>query len=553
MQPSIPVNGDRNMNDQPLMRIRDLRVSFSGFEVVHGVDLDVSAGEVLAVVGESGSGKSVTSMAPLQLLSVNAEVSGYMEFGGTDLLNMKQKALRQIRGAEIALISQDPVASLNPVFTVGFQLMESIRAHGKNRSRAEVKARALELLEMVEVPDPSRRLRQYPHQLSGGQCQRIGIAMALACDPRLLIADEPTTALDVTVQAEVLEVLARLGRQQGLGILLITHDMGIVADIANRVVVMRNGRVVESGDVYTIFSQPQEQYTQSLLSAVPRIGVNSAKERQSNAKPVLEVADLSVEYGSRLNGLFRAVDGVNLRVGPGQILGLVGESGSGKSTIGKAVLGLTSIAEGSIRIEDNDLENMRGKQRRHLRQRIGVVFQNPAMSLNPRYTARQAVAEPLKIIAGLTGKKLKARTESLLDAVGLADRAGHYAHELSGGQRQRVAIARAVTLDPVLLIADEPTSALDVSVQAQVLDVFRELQDRLGFACLFISHDLAVVDELCDQVAVLRGGQLMEYGPRGQVLSHPEHDYTKQLLASAPIPDPLIQRKRGVEPLPALP
>jgi peptide/nickel transport system ATP-binding protein len=442
------------------------------------------------------------------------------------------------------MISQDPVASLNPVFTIGFQVIEAVRAHDGSLSARAARRRAIELLELVDVPEAARRMKQYPHELSGGQCQRVGIAMALASGPRLLIADEPTTALDVTVQAEVLDVLARLGRREGRAVLLITHDMGVVAELADRVVVMRDGELVEHGSVRDVLLKPTASYTKQLLDAVPRIGERTTTTDRPDADLVLDVADLQVTYGGRIRGQFRAVEGVDLRVRRGEILGLVGESGSGKSTIGRAIIGAAPVTGGSIRMAGVDMLSASRAVRRETRRRIGVVFQNPATSLNPRYTVRQSVTEPLQAIRGLRGTELTERVDALLDSVGLLEQAGRYPHELSGGQRQRVAIARGVSLDPALLIADEPTSALDVSVQAQVLDVFRELQERLEFACVFISHDLAVVDELCDSVTVLRRGAIVESGPREQVLRHPSDDYTRRLLAAAPVPDPDLQRER---------
>lgn len=551
---------------EALLQLEDLRVAFGGHEVVHGVDFSVQPGEVLAVVGESGSGKSVTALALLGLLSENAEMSGSARFRGRELLGLGKKELRAVRGAEIALISQDPIASLNPVFTIGFQVVEAVRAHDRTVSRREARERALDLLRLVEIPEPEIRLKQYPHQLSGGQCQRIGIAMALASDPALLIADEPTTALDVTIQAEVLEVLSRLGRRENRGVLLITHDMGVVADLADRVVVMRHGHVVEQDETVRLFSRPADEYTRHLLTSVPRMGTRSAPDTGTvetivpgvagpetapgeaslagQTEPALEIKDLTVEYGTRMRGKFKAVEDISLSVRRGQILGLVGESGSGKSTIGKATIGIAPMSSGSICVEGTDLVAASRSERRAMRRRVGVVFQNPALSLNPRYTAWDTVTEPLRVIGGLRGAQLKERAESLFDAVGMADRSGYYPHELSGGQRQRVAIARAVTLEPALLIADEPTSALDVSVQSQVLDIFRELQQRLGFACVFISHDLAVVDELCDSVAVLYRGQIVEQGVRSSVLENPQHEYTQRLLDSVPLPDPVLQRAR---------
>ncbi|MGO2931736.1 dipeptide ABC transporter ATP-binding protein [Microbacterium sp.] len=531
-----------------VLGIRDLRVRFGKrdpIEVVHGLDLDIAQGEVVAVVGESGSGKSVTALSVIGLLPENARATGSITLQGRELLGLEASEMRRLRGAEIALISQDPVASLNPVFTIGFQVVEAVRAHDRRLSTRAARQRAVELLELVDLPEPERRMKQYPHELSGGQCQRVGIAMALASDPRLLIADEPTTALDVTVQAEVLDVLARIGRQEGRAILLITHDMGVVAELADRVVVMRDGELVEQGSVRGVLLKPTAPYTKQLLSAVPRIGSRLASVAEPTTDAVeLDVADLEVTYGGRIRGLFRAVEGVSLQVGRGEILGLVGESGSGKSTIGRAIIGAAPVTGGSIRVDGVDMLSASRAVRRETRRKIGVVFQNPALSLNPRYTVRQSVAEPLHAIRGLQGSELSDRVDALLDSVGLLERAARYSHELSGGQKQRVAIARGVALDPDLLIADEPTSALDVSVQAQVLDVFRELQERLKFACVFISHDLAVVDELCDSVTVLRRGVVVESGSRERVLQHPSDDYTRRLLAAAPVPDPDLQQER---------
>ncbi|MFJ2368060.1 dipeptide ABC transporter ATP-binding protein [Microbacterium sp. NPDC087665] len=540
---------------EPVLRVRDLRVSFgtrTPIEVVHGIDLEIAPGEVVAVVGESGSGKSVTALSVIGLLPDGARATGSVELHGRELLGLSARELRTVRGAEIALISQDPVASLNPVFTIGFQVIEAVRSHDRSLNGRAARKRAIELLELVDIPDPARRMKQYPHELSGGQCQRIGIAMALASDPQLLIADEPTTALDVTVQAEVLDVLARLGRRDGRAILLITHDMGVVAELADRVVVMRHGALVEEGSARDVLLRPSAGYTRQLLEAVPRIGSRRSAPDLDAAAPVLEIDDLVVTYGSRLRGTFRAVDGVSLRVQKGEILGLVGESGSGKSTIGRAVIGAAPVSEGRIVVEGVDMRTASRAERRRTRRRVGVVFQNPALSLNPRYTARQSIEEPLSSILGLRGGALTDRVDDLLESVGLADRADRYPHELSGGQKQRVAIARAVALDPALLIADEPTSALDVSVQAQVLEVFRELQSRLDFACVFISHDLAVIDELCDSVMVLNTGRVVEAGSRTRVLEHPEDPYTRRLLAAAPVPDPDLQQERRAARLAAI-
>ncbi|GAA0956551.1 ABC transporter ATP-binding protein [Frigoribacterium faeni] len=547
----------------PLLSVTDLTIRFDvdgdDESAVDGVSFDVRRGEVLAVVGESGSGKSVTAMSVLGLLPANATVGGSLRFDGVELVGRGEATLRSIRGDRVAMIFQDPLAALNPVFTVGFQIEEAVRRHDPSLSRGAVRSRAVELLASVEIPEPEARLRSFPHQLSGGQCQRIMIAMALASDPDLLIADEPTTALDVTVQAEVLDVLRRLQQRSGTSILLITHDMGVVADLADRVVVMRAGRVVETDDVAPLFGSPSADYTRDLLRAVPRVGERASTEARppvgaplETPVPALAIRDLVVEYGNRLVGRFRAVDEVGFEVARGEILGLVGESGSGKTTIGRAAIGLAPVSSGSVYATGVDLRTAGRREIAAMRERVGVVFQNPATSLNPRYSIAQTVAEPLQVRRGLRGSELTDRVDALLSDVGLGGAwRERYPHELSGGQRQRVAIARAVALDPDLLIADEPTSALDVSVQARVLDVFRSLQDRLGFACLFISHDLAVVDSLCDRIAVLRSGRLVEIGDRSEILTSPSDDYTRRLIASAPVPDPIEQRRRREERLSA--
>ena len=540
----------------PLLTVRDLTVTFRiddgrapDVDAVRGISWELHAGEVLAVVGESGSGKSVTSLAILGLLPGTARVTGSATLGGRELVGLTHRELSDVRGKRVAMIFQDPSNSLDPVFTIGAQLDEMLRRHLPDLDRRARRARSVELLTLVELPDPEQRLRFYPHQLSGGQAQRVMIAMALACDPEVLIADEPTTALDVTVQQEVLDVLRRLRERTNTAIVLITHDMGVVADLADRVVVMRDGAVVETAPVARLFADPHADYTRTLLAAVPRI---SAEPRPSDAdtqvRPTLNIEELVVEYRDRRGRVVRAVDGVTLRIQPGEMVALVGESGSGKSTLGRCALGLAPLTSGTVEVVGTRLGKDTPRAIRAARTRIGVVFQNPAASLNPRYTIGQSVAEPLRVHAGLRGAALDARVAELLDSVELpAAWAERYPHELSGGQRQRVSIARAISLDPELLIADEPTSALDVSVQATVLDLFRDIQRRLRFACLFISHDLAVVDELADRVAVMHHGTLVEVGERSRVLSAPEDAYTRRLLAAAPVPDPAAQRARRAE------
>ncbi|MFJ3384189.1 MULTISPECIES: dipeptide ABC transporter ATP-binding protein [unclassified Curtobacterium] len=521
-------------------------------QLVRAVDdasFTVGRGEVVAVVGESGSGKSMTAMTAMGIAPEGARASGAIRLAGVDVLTAGEQHLREVRGRRVSMIFQDPSAALNPVFTIGFQLAEAVRRADGSLDRSAVRERSLDLLRAVEVPEPERRLGQYPHELSGGQCQRVMIAMALAADPELLIADEPTTALDVTVQAEVLDVLRALRERTGTAILLITHDMGVVADIADRVVVMRSGQVVESGTASAVFAAPEADYTRELLAAVPRMVLHGPEAGTGPATPppstVLDVRGLVVEYGGALRRRFRAVDDVSFTVGRGEIVGLVGESGSGKTTIGRAAVGLAPITAGTIAVDGTDVSGASRVDRRAMRRRVGVVFQNPLRSLNPRYTVGQTVAEPLRQILRLSATEAGERVERLLADVGLdGGYRERFPHELSGGQRQRVAIARAVALDPALLIADEPTSALDVSVQARVLDVFRELQERLGFACLFVTHDLAVVDTLCDRVVVLHEGRVAEQGTCDAILRAPQDPYTRRLIQAAPVPDPEEQATR---------
>ncbi|MCG2800272.1 MAG: ABC transporter ATP-binding protein [Cellulomonas sp.] len=537
----------------PVLNVRDLSVTFTVDEgrapdvhAIAGLSFDLYPGEVLAVVGESGSGKSVSSLALLGLLPRTATVTGSARLGDLELLGMSRRALAEVRGRRISMIFQDPSNSLDPVFTIGYQLREVLRRHLPQLTRAQRQDRAAELLAMVELPDPEQRLRFYPHQLSGGQAQRVMIAMALASDPQVLVADEPTTALDVTVQQEVLDVLRRLQARTGTAIVLITHDMGVVADLADRVVVLRRGLPVEQAPVRELFAAPTQEYTRTLLAAVPRLGADARPDPVDRRdRPVLDVHDLVVEYRGRRSGVVRAVDGVDLQVMPGEIVALVGESGSGKSTLGRCSLGLAPITSGTVEVVGARLGSATPRAVRAARRRIGVVFQNPAATLNPRYTVGQSVAEPLSVHGGLRGEPLRRRVAELLEQVELpAAWAGRYPHELSGGQQQRVSIARAVSLDPELLIADEPTSALDVSVQATVLELFAEVQARLRFACLFISHDLAVVDTLADRVAVMQHGRIVEIGERSQVLRSPQDPYTRRLLDAALVADPDEQTRR---------
>ncbi|MFN3707223.1 dipeptide ABC transporter ATP-binding protein [Microcella sp.] len=516
------------------------------------IDLNyrVKRGEVLAIVGESGSGKSSSSMALLGLLPPTARVTGSIELLGRQIAGLDQRELRRVRGNQIAVIFQEPMTALNPVYTVGFQLVETLRTHF-SMTPAEAKERAIELLTKVEMPEPAIAFNKYPHQLSGGQRQRAMIAQAISCDPVLLIADEPTTALDVTVQAEILELLRSLRTRLDSAILLITHDMGVVADLADSMMVMKDGRVVEQGTALDIFTKPQHPYTQSLLSSVPHLGQHSTDEGSAVAErtgqdPILSFKDVAIEYPKRGRvPAFRAADGINLDVYPGEIVGLVGESGSGKTTLGRAAVGLLPIKEGTLISAGIDISKANAKDLRPLRRKAGIVFQDPGSSLNPRMPIGESIGEPLFLAGEAKGEALSKRVEELLTSVELPKSyRNRYPHELSGGQRQRVGIARALALAPDLLIADEPTSALDVSVQARFLDLLQDLQQKLQFACLFISHDLAVVDMLAHRIAVMHRGKLVEQGPRDQILRNPQDPYTQRLIAAVPLPDPVAQRER---------
>ncbi|HEY9291191.1 MAG TPA: dipeptide ABC transporter ATP-binding protein [Microlunatus sp.] len=532
------------------LSLQDLTVNFDTdagiVHAVNGVSFAVEEGEVVAVVGESGSGKSVSSRAVLGLLPSTAHTSGSAKLRDRELLGLSSRALRPVRGDQVSMIFQEPSTALNPVYTVGWQIAEGIRAHRKI-SRKDARRRAIELLEMVGLPDPEHRVDYYPHQLSGGQKQRVVIAMAIACEPDVIIADEPTTALDVTVQAAILELLLSLRDRLGTAIVLITHNMGVVADIADRVVVMYQGNVVEEAPVDALFAAPQHPYTQRLLEAVPHLGRSGATPvAKAGEQIVLTVDDLVVEFPGRLGQpSFRAVDGVSFEIRRGEVLGLVGESGSGKSTVGRTTVGLQKPTSGSVTVSGTEISALTDAQLRSHRAHFGFVFQDPAASLNPHLTIADCIAEPLHVQSSASDADQRAKVQQLLDRVQLpGNYADRYPHELSGGQRQRVSLARALALDPDLLIADEPTSALDVSVQARVLELFEELQAEFQFACLFISHDLAVVDTLAHRVAVMQYGEIVEIGGAQQVLNDPQEDYTKRLIAAVPVPDPVEQRLR---------
>ena len=576
------------------LSLRGLGVVFAGggAPASTGIDLDLRPGRVQALVGESGSGKSVTALGALGLLPATATVTGSARVvdpagagkadgsGKTDgegadavcaveLVGAARPVLDDVRGRLVGTVFQEPTTALDPLETIAFQIGEAVRAHpdafrrsgGPRRpGRAEVGARVRELLARAGLgggggEELERIGRSHPHQLSGGQLQRVCIALAMACDPPVLIADEPTTALDVTVQAGILDLLRSL-TDTGVAVLLITHDMGVVADVADDVAVMRAGRIVERGAVHEIFQAPVHEYTRELLAAVPRLDPLRQEDpfaavvRESEvlgakgAEPVVAVEDLNVVYRSGRRTV-HAVRGASLTIAPGEVLGLVGESGSGKSTIAGTLTGLVPIASGSVRVDGVEVAGAGRRDLLGVRRSTGVVYQNPASSLNPRRTVGASIAEPMVVHGGFSPARRRARVDELLEAVRLPTiMAERYPHEMSGGQRQRVAIARALALDPRLIIADEPTSALDVSVQAVVLDLLRSLQAELGFACLFVSHDLAVVDAVAARTVVLSGGRVVESGPTEQVLARPRRDYTRRLVAAVPVPDPAVQAAR---------
>ncbi|AZO01288.1 ABC transporter ATP-binding protein [Mesorhizobium sp. M9A.F.Ca.ET.002.03.1.2] len=546
-----------------MLEISGLTVSVRGEDgerpVVSDLSLTLARGETLCIAGESGSGKSMTALAIMQLLPQPAARidSGTIRLrdidrGDIDLAVLDERRMRRIRGDRIAMIFQEPMTSLNPVLSIGRQLTESIEAH-TGLNRAEARRRAIEALKAVRIPEAESRLKQYPHELSGGMRQRVMIAMALALKPDVLIADEPTTALDVTVQGEVLELLRDLQREHGTSIILITHDMGVVAEMADRVIIMRHGRMVEQGTAADIFARPQADYTRELLAAVPRIGTGVGRRKSVEAEmrgSVAVVNDLHVRFDlhggffGRVNRRVHAVEGISFSIAPRETLALVGESGCGKSTTAKALAGLVPY-QGDIAIGGRNLAGLGRDERKAVRRDVQMIFQDPYASLDPRMRVGDLVAEPL-LIHGIASKEERSqRVAALFERVGLsADQMELYPHEFSGGQRQRICIARALALRPKLIIADESVSALDVSVQARVLDLLKELQREFGIAYLFISHDMAVVENISDRVAVMYLGQIVEMGTRDQVFSNPRHPYTKRLIEAVPVPDPAKRRPR---------
>ncbi|CAE1144317.1 dipeptide ABC transporter ATP-binding protein [Serratia sp. Tan611] len=559
---------------QRVLSVRDLRVRFHSedavVEAVRGVSFDVDRGETLAVVGESGSGKSVTSLALMRLV----EQGGGQIVGGSmtlrrrngdilDLAAARPRTLRTLRGADMAMIFQEPMTSLNPVFPVGEQIAESLRLH-QGMDRRSARQEALRMLDLVRIPEARNVLDRYPHQLSGGMRQRVMIAMALSCKPALLIADEPTTALDVTIQAQILQLIRLLQQEMQMGVIFITHDMGVVAEMADRVLVMRQGEKVEENAVRPLFSAPQHPYTQALLAAVPKLGAMAERDLPAKfplpgeaeegavqdsvppgAAPILQVENLVTRFDLR-SGIFNrvtrrvhAVENVSFDLYPGETLGLVGESGCGKSTTGRSLLRLVDSQHGTITFDGQTVNQLKGSALQHLRRDIQFIFQDPYASLDPRLTVGFSIMEPLLVHNIARGEQAQRRVAWLLERVGLRpEHAQRYPHEFSGGQRQRICIARALALNPKVVIADEAVSALDVSIQAQIVNLLLDLQREFGIAFLFISHDMAVVERVSHRVAVMYLGQIVEIGPRRAVFANPQHAYTRKLMAAVPVADP---------------
>jgi peptide/nickel transport system ATP-binding protein len=559
---------------QPILSVSNLTTAFrvEGVwkPVVRSVSFDIAPKETVAVVGESGSGKSVTALSIMRLTPAgNSRVEGSVKLNGRELLTLPNAEMRKIRGDDMAMIFQEPMTSLNPVLTIGFQIAESLILH-RGMSRSEAEAEVIRLLEKVRIPAAKSRFNEYPHRFSGGMRQRVMIAMALACKPKLLIADEPTTALDVTIQAQILQLIKLLQEEEGMSVLFITHDMGVVAEIADRTVVMYNGEAVETGQTPDIFARARHPYTRSLLSAVPKLGAMTGKTRpmrfpvvdratgesdvpvevpdtvEAAARPVLEVSGLTTRFDirggilSRVTGRVHAVENVAFSVQGGETLALVGESGCGKSTTGRSVMRLIEPIAGSVLLDGVDMLTLDQTALREQRKRMQMIFQDPFASLNPRMNIGTAIAEPLLINKLATRTQAREQVDELLRRVGLnPDMANRFPHEFSGGQRQRICIARALAVEPRLIVADESVSALDVSVKAQVINLMLELQARMKLAYLFISHDMAVVERVSHRVAVMYLGEIVEIGPREAIFGNPQHPYTKRLLAAVPVADPM--------------
>ncbi len=569
-----------NERTESILSVKNLSVSFRSDdewrEVVRNVAFEIRAGETLAIVGESGSGKSVTSMSIMRLLNErNSRVTGSIFLNGTDLLTLSETGMRSIRGNEIAMIFQEPMTSLNPSFTIGHQIAEALINHRRITPRA-AREETVHLLEKVRIPNAAKRFDEYPHHFSGGMRQRVMIAMALALRPRLLIADEPTTALDVTIQGQILDLIKTLQEEEGTAVLFITHDMGVVAEVADRTLVMYRGDMIETGTTEKVFASPEAGYTRTLISTVPMLGamkgisgpqkfdipsasgnasIFNAKKPRLTGRPLLSVRNLTTHFGiheglfSRKTGAVHAVENISFDLMPGETLSLVGESGCGKSTTGRSITRLANPTAGQIDFDGYDVLNLSSFEMRKLRRAIQMIFQDPFASLNPRMSIEESLTEPY--LEHQLGSKASARKKAaeLMEKVGLAgSMMRRYPHEFSGGQRQRICIARALMLDPKMIIADESVSALDVTVKAQIVNLLLELQQSLGLSYLFISHDMAVVERISHRVAVMLLGEIVEIGPREAIFENPQHEYTRQLLASVPVPDPSRRKlKRYIE------
>ena len=570
------------MTPPPVLSVSNLTTSFltEGVwrPVVRNVSFEVAPRETVAIVGESGSGKSVTALSIMRLVpEVNGKIEGRTTLNGLDLLSLPEHKMKKVRGNDVAMIFQEPMTSLNPVLTIGFQIAEALIGH-QGMSRREAESETVRLLEKVRIPAAKSRFHEYPHRFSGGMRQRVMIAMALACKPKLLIADEPTTALDVTIQAQILDLIKVLQDEEGMSVLFITHDMGVVAEIADRTIVMFNGEQVEKGQTEDIFARPQHPYTRALLAAVPRLGSMEGHKRPMRfpvvdtrtgladvptevpdtvataERPVLEVANLTTRFDIRsgvfssVSGRVHAVENVSFSLLAGETLAVVGESGCGKSTTGRSILRLVEPNSGSVVVDGHDVIGMNQHALREARKRMQIIFQDPFASLNPRINVGQAIAEPLMAHRMCSVAEGRDRVADLLRRVGLQpDMAVRYPHEFSGGQRQRICIARALSVGPKLIIADEAVSALDVSIKAQVINLMLDLQVSLRLAYLFISHDIAVVERVAHRVAVMYLGEIVEIGPREAVFGNPQHPYTRKLMSAVPIPDPARRgTKRGI-------
>ncbi|WP_429809623.1 ABC transporter ATP-binding protein [Ensifer sp. B1-9] len=566
----------------PVLSVENLTTSFlvdgAWKPVVRDISFEVAPGETVAIVGESGSGKSVTSLSIMRLLQKEtSRIEGRVMMGGRNILDLPESEMRNVRGNDVAMIFQEPMTSLNPLFTIGDQISEALLCH-KPMSKADARAETIRLLEKVRIPSAASRFDEYPHRFSGGMRQRVMIAMALASRPKLLIADEPTTALDVTIQGQILDLIKVLQEEEGTSVLFITHDMGVVAEIADRTVVMFRGDAVETGRTEDIFLRAKHPYTRALLSAVPMLGSMKGESQpmrfpvvdpatglptasaeatdtvQSGRKPILEVKNLVKRFDihagllGKLKGRVHAIENVSFSLQPGETLSLVGESGCGKSTTGRAIMRLIEPESGSVRLDGQDVLAMDRKRLREMRRTMQMIFQDPFASLNPRMTVGAAIAEPFLEHRLGTARQAREKVADLLERVGLqAEMAARYPHEFSGGQRQRVCIARALALDPKVIVADESVSALDVSIKAQVINLLLDLQASLGLAYLFISHDMAVVERVSHRVAVMHLGEIVEIGSRAQVFENPQHPYTKKLIAAVPIADPTRRHaRRGV-------